>query len=106
MKAEPASEQAIAIGDVHLVAWLAAGGANPARDQHRPGLDFAARVTDHGGLSRFPARACAARNSSLGARSIGADRSRVPYPCSDTALPPAKIRPFGYSHDRANSPEP
>ncbi len=56
VEAEPAREQAIAIGDVNLVGGAAAGGADRTRHDLRPGLDVAARVTDHGRFAGGAAR--------------------------------------------------
>ena len=51
VRAEPAGEQTIAVGDVHLHAGFAARGADRARHEIRPGVDVAARVADDGGLA-------------------------------------------------------
>ena len=51
MQAEAAGEQTIAVGNLHLVARLAAGGADRARDEHGPGFDVAAGVAHHGRLA-------------------------------------------------------
>ena len=45
--AEPAGEQAVAVGDVDHVARPRAGGADRARHQVGPGVDVARRVADH-----------------------------------------------------------
>ena len=56
MRAEAAGEQAVAVGDVDLVAAPAAGRADRARHQARPGLDVGLRVADHGRLAGRAAR--------------------------------------------------
>ncbi|MOA07600.1 hypothetical protein D3C78_1273070 [compost metagenome] len=51
MGAQAAGEQAVAVGDVHLVALAATGGADRARHHVGPGVDVVLRVADHGRLA-------------------------------------------------------
>ena len=51
MRAEPAGEQAIAVGDMNLHAGPSAGGADRARHQVRPVVDVGLGVSDHGRLA-------------------------------------------------------
>src|SRR5215467_5585010 len=62
MEAEPAGEQAIAVGDVDLVGRAAAGGAERARDQQRPGLDVTPRIANDRRFSGGAARGVQAHN--------------------------------------------
>ena len=56
MGAEPAGEQAVAVSDVDLVGGAAAGGADRARHQQRPGVDVAFGIADDGRLAGGAAR--------------------------------------------------
>ncbi|MNE26790.1 hypothetical protein D3C80_1201740 [compost metagenome] len=49
--AQAAGEQPVAVGDVHLVALAATGGADRARHHVGPGVDVVLRVADHGRLA-------------------------------------------------------
>ena len=49
--AQAAGEQAVAVGDMHLVAGPAAGGVDGARHQLRPHVDVVPGVADHGRLA-------------------------------------------------------
>ena len=51
VRAEPAGEQAVAIGVVHDVARPRAGAGDAARHQVGPEIDVALGVADHGGLA-------------------------------------------------------
>ena len=51
MRAEPAGEQSIAIGDMHLHAGASAGSADRARHQARPGVDVFFGIADDGRLA-------------------------------------------------------
>ena len=51
VRAQAAGEQAVAIGDVHLVAGTRARGAHRARHDVRPGVDVLRGVADHGRLA-------------------------------------------------------
>ena len=56
VRAKPAGEQAVAIGDMDLVAPFAAGRADRARHQGRPGFDVGLGIADHRRLARRAAR--------------------------------------------------
>ena len=47
VRAQAAGEQAVAVGDMHLVAGARAGGADRARHQVAPGVDVLLRIADH-----------------------------------------------------------
>jgi hypothetical protein len=49
--AESAGEQAVAVGDVHFIPGMTAGGADGARHDLAPRVDVPARVADNGRLS-------------------------------------------------------
>ncbi len=51
VRPQAAGEQAIAVGNMHLVPGPAAGGADRARHHLRPGVDVVAGVADHRGLT-------------------------------------------------------
>ena len=56
MGAKPTGEQAVAVSDVNLVGGAAAGGADRARHQQRPGVDVAFGIADDGRLAGGAAR--------------------------------------------------
>ncbi|MCY1437498.1 hypothetical protein D9M71_536620 [compost metagenome] len=62
MGAQAAGEQAVAVGDVHLVTLAAAGGADRARHHVGPGVDVVLRVADHGRLAGGAAGGVQARD--------------------------------------------
>ena len=83
VRAEPAGEQPVAVGDVHEVPGPAAGGPDRARHHLGPRVDVVAGVADDGRLAgRAAARRARARPARAGPRTCRTGSSRAGRPWS------------------------